>query len=331
MAVKIGMNQAKELLERELDGAEELLKNPPKVDELLSKLESFLKDIPVAGETLSEVPLMISMIKAYITRSYTAVSPKVIASLVGAAVYMVKKTDLIPDDMPLIGVADDIAVMLLALKISGPELKAYAEWRDGSKGAAEDVSAFDTESPAAVDAGAAEAVFQADADSVAPEAAWNAVTREAEAAASYVEESAEEHDAAVIKELIGRAAAAMAFSYSPYSHFAVGAALLCGDGSVYTGCNVENAAYGPTICAERTAFVKAVSEGHRDFEAIAILGGPDGAVKDYCPPCGVCRQVMAEFCSAETFRIITARSAEDYQIHLLREYLPDGFGPGMLR
>ncbi len=317
MAVKIGMNQAKELLERELDGAEELLKNPPEVDELLSKLESFLRDIPVAGETLSEVPLMISMIKAYITRSYTAVSPKVIASLVGAAVYMVKKTDLIPDDMPLIGIADDIAVMLLALKISGPELKAYAEWRDGNKGAAGDGSVFDTESPAA---------FDADADRVTAEADWNAVTREAEAAAGYVEE----HDAAVIKELIGRAAAAMAFSYSPYSHFTVGAALLCGDGSVYTGCNVENAAYGPTICAERTAFVKAVSEGHRDFAAIAILGGPGGAVKDYCPPCGVCRQVMAEFCSAETFRIITARSAEDYQIHLLREYLPDGFGPGML-
>ena len=133
------------------------------------------------------------------------------------------------------------------------------------------------------------------------------------------------------RELYLLAVKARERSYSPYSHFAVGAALLCGDGSVYTGCNVENAAYGPTICAERTAFVKAVSEGHRDFEAIAILGGPDGAVKDYCPPCGVCRQVMAEFCSAETFRIITAGSAEDYQVHLLREYLPDGFGPGMLR
>ena len=123
----------------------------------------------------------------------------------------------------------------------------------------------------------------------------------------------------------------MAFSYSPYSHFAVGAALLCGDGSVYTGCNVENAAYGPSICAERTAFVKAVSEGHRDFAAIAILGGPDGAVKDYCPPCGVCRQVMAEFCDPETFVVILAADEDHYSEHTLSELLPQAFVPARLR
>ncbi len=118
--------------------------------------------------------------------------------------------------------------------------------------------------------------------------------------------------------------------YAPYSHFLVGAALLTSGGKIYTGVNIENAAYGPSNCAERTAVFKAVSEGEKDFVAIAIAGGPAGGDVQYCPPCGVCRQVMAEFCSAETFRIITARSAEDYQIHLLREYLPDGFGPGML-
>ena len=84
-----------------------------------------------------------------------------------------------------------------------------------------------------------------------------------------------------------------AYSYVPYSHFHVGAALLCEDGTVYGGCNIENAAYTPTNCAERTAFFKAVSEGKRSFLAIAIAGGPEGAEKlDYCPPCGVCRQVM---------------------------------------
>lgn len=132
MAVTIGANQAKELLERELEGAENLLRDPSAIDDLLSKLESFLKDVPVAGESLARVPLMISMIKAYITRSYTEVSPKVIAALVGAAVYMVKKRDLIPDDMPVIGVADDIAVLLLALKLSEPELTAYDLWRKGA-------------------------------------------------------------------------------------------------------------------------------------------------------------------------------------------------------
>ena len=127
-------------------------------------------------------------------------------------------------------------------------------------------------------------------------------------------------------------------SYCPYSHFAVGAALLCCDGTIYTGCNIENAAYSPSICAERTALAKAVSEGQRHFSAIAIAGGPQNTVSlsedegsslllPECPPCGVCRQVMMEFCSPDTFRIILARSADQYSICTLRDLLPLGFGP----
>ena len=106
-----------------------------------------------------------------------------------------------------------------------------------------------------------------------------------------------------MEQLIRQAQQAMEQAYAPYSRFRVGAALLCADGTVYTGCNVENASYGATNCAERTAFFKAVSDGKQDFEAIAIVGGPEGCVKDFCPPCGVCRQVMAEFCGGG-FRVI---------------------------
>ncbi len=117
-------------------------------------------------------------------------------------------------------------------------------------------------------------------------------------------------------------------SYVPYSHFHVGAALLTQDGKVYTGCNIENASYTPTNCAERTAFFKAVSEGERKFAAIAIAGGPEGADElDYCPPCGVCRQVMMEFCDYETFQVILVKSEEEYKIFSLKEILPLGFGP----
>ena len=116
-------------------------------------------------------------------------------------------------------------------------------------------------------------------------------------------------------------------AYTPYSHFNVGAALLCKDGSVYTGCNIENAAYTPANCAERTAFFKAVSEGKREFAAIAIAGGPKEAKKlNYCAPCGVCRQVMQEFCE-DDFEVILVRSEEEYQVFLLKELLPMGFGP----
>ena len=130
--------------------------------------------------------------------------------------------------------------------------------------------------------------------------------------------------------LVDEARKCLPFAYAPYSRFHVAAALLCGDGTVYTGCNVENAAYGPSVCAERTAFVKAVSEGKRRFRAIAIAGGPQGdQPSDYCAPCGVCRQVMEEFCGPD-FLIILAKSRTDYQIRTLKELLPEGFGPGSL-
>lgn len=127
--------------------------------------------------------------------------------------------------------------------------------------------------------------------------------------------------------LIETAIDALQGSYVPYSRFHVAAALLCADGTVYTGVNIENASYTPTVCAERVAFFKAVSEGKRDFEAIAICGGPEGEIKDYCPPCGVCRQVMREFCSPERFRVIVARSPEDYREYTLDQLLPQSFGP----
>lgn len=133
-----------------------------------------------------------------------------------------------------------------------------------------------------------------------------------------------------IQELIETAAAQLAFSYTPYSHFKVGAALLAKNGRVYTGCNIENAAYTPTNCAERTAIFKAVSEGVREFEAICIVGGPEGRIVDYTPPCGVCRQVMMEFCQPEEFRIILAKGKDDYRIYKLKDLMPQGFGPGNL-
>ena len=120
-------------------------------------------------------------------------------------------------------------------------------------------------------------------------------------------------------------------SYVPYSGFAVGAGLLTKGGKVYGGCNIENAAYSPTNCAERTAFFKAVSEGEREFSAIAIAGGPvDAEFLDYCAPCGVCRQVMEEFCNADDFQIILAKSEDEYKVYTLRELFPSGFGPGNL-
>lgn len=130
--------------------------------------------------------------------------------------------------------------------------------------------------------------------------------------------------------LIEKAIAAREYSYSPYSHYMVGAALLTKAGEMITGCNIENAAYGPTNCAERTAFFKAVSEGKRDFTAIAIVGGLSGQELDYAAPCGVCRQVMMEFCNPEEFLILVARSKEDYKLFTLKELLPEGFGAANL-
>ena len=132
MSITIGEGQAGKLLEKGMAQAEDLLKNPGKVDELLIKLEEHLGDVPLVGDTLADIPLMISMIKAYITKEYEAVSPKVIACLVGAFIYFVRREDLISDDIPVLGVADDIAVLALALKLCEAELRAFADWR-GSK------------------------------------------------------------------------------------------------------------------------------------------------------------------------------------------------------
>ena len=129
-----------------------------------------------------------------------------------------------------------------------------------------------------------------------------------------------------IQELIGTAIGQLAYSYAPYSGFRVGAALLAQNGRVYTGCNIENAAYGPSNCAERTAFFKAVSEGVRQFRAICVVGGPGGRLDAYTPPCGVCRQVMMEFCQPEEFEIILATGIKDYKVYTLKELLPQGFG-----
>lgn len=132
------------------------------------------------------------------------------------------------------------------------------------------------------------------------------------------------------RTLIRKAMEMQQKAYTPYSNFKVGAALLAKNGTVYGGCNIENAAYTPTNCAERTAFFKAVSEGEREFAAIAIVGGPNGEIKDFCAPCGVCRQVMMEFCSPKKFFIILARSEADYWVYTLEELMPMGFGPADL-
>ena len=134
----------------------------------------------------------------------------------------------------------------------------------------------------------------------------------------------------MIEQLIDLAIKQLEFSYVPYSHFKVGAALLAKGGEIYTGCNIENAAYTPTNCAERTAFFKAVSGGVREFEAICVVGGKDGVLTDYASPCGVCRQVMMEFCDPDTFQIIMAVNKEKYKNYTLKEMLPMGFGPNNL-
>ena len=134
------------------------------------------------------------------------------------------------------------------------------------------------------------------------------------------------------KELVKMELEAREMSYSPYSNFKVGAALLTKNGNVYKGCNIENAAYSPGNCAERTAIFKAVSEGEKDFAAIAIVGGPaDNGELTICPPCGVCRQVINEFVDCEEFDIILGTNKpEDMKVYKLKELLPLGFGPGDL-
>lgn len=125
------------------------------------------------------------------------------------------------------------------------------------------------------------------------------------------------------KELMAEAFSAREMSYSPYSQFCVGAALLCKNGKVYKGCNIENAAYTPTNCAERTAFFKAVSEGERDFKAMAIVGGRANENGGFCAPCGVCRQVISEFCN-EDFKIVLG-DEEHLKVYELSELLPLSF------
>jgi len=119
-------------------------------------------------------------------------------------------------------------------------------------------------------------------------------------------------------------------SYSPYSHFQVGAALLTADGEIIGGCNIENAAYTPTNCAERTALFKAVSEGKKEFQAIAIVGGKADGPLEFCSPCGVCRQALVEFCNPKTFVVYLGTSTEDYKGYLLEELLPYSFTPANL-
>ena len=133
------------------------------------------------------------------------------------------------------------------------------------------------------------------------------------------------------EELVRLAKEARERAYVPYSGFAVGAALLCADGAVYQGCNIENAAFGPTICAERTAFFKAVYDGKRDFEAIAVVGGRAGEeITGLFPPCGVCRQVMREFCDLD-FKLYLGRENNRYEAKTLGELLPMSFSPADMR
>ena len=126
------------------------------------------------------------------------------------------------------------------------------------------------------------------------------------------------------EQLLSMAKEAMLRAYAPYSGFFVGAALLTKSGKVYTGCNIENAAFGPTNCAERTAFFKAVSEGERDFAAIAVVGGRGGTITGLCAPCGVCRQVMQEFCGPD-FMIYMGKENDGYEAAALKDLLPYGF------
>ena len=125
------------------------------------------------------------------------------------------------------------------------------------------------------------------------------------------------------EKLIELAKEAMTHAYDPYSGFKVGAALLCKDGTVYQGCNIENASFTPTICAERTAFFKAVYDGKREFAAIAVCGGKDGVITGLFPPCGVCRQVMREFCTDDF--IIYLAKPDGYEIRTMAQLLPDSF------
>ena len=128
------------------------------------------------------------------------------------------------------------------------------------------------------------------------------------------------------KELYDLAKNAMEHSYSPYSNCKVGAALLCENGKVYTGTNIENAAFGPTVCAERVAVFKAVSEGEKDFSKIAVVGGKGGVINGIFAPCGVCRQVLREFCN-DDFEILLCETEDNFKKVTLKDLLPLSFSP----
>ena len=134
-----------------------------------------------------------------------------------------------------------------------------------------------------------------------------------------------------IQKMLGMARQTLSLAYAPYSRFQVAAALLCKDGTIYTGCNVENASYPAGICAERTAVSKAVSEGKREFSAILILGGNEGRAETFCPPCGICRQVLREFADPNEFQVILAKETREYRVMTLEELLPESFGPDFVK
>lgn len=135
-----------------------------------------------------------------------------------------------------------------------------------------------------------------------------------------------------IRELIQSALEARKRAYAPYSGYMVGAALLTNELRIYQGCNIENVSFSPTVCAERTALFKAVSEGWRNFKAIAIAGSPQGEqLTQFSYPCGVCRQALREFVNPDTFLVIVAKSPDDYELYTLDELLPHSFGPDNLR
>ena len=125
--------QVKSALENGIGEAQEMLKDPDGVSDLLAKMETKVREIPVAADLISDVPLMIGMVKGYINRTYESVSPKVIAILVAAFIYLVKRKDLVPDGIPILGLVDDLAVLGLALKLSEPELKAFKAWQEASE------------------------------------------------------------------------------------------------------------------------------------------------------------------------------------------------------
>lgn len=136
------------------------------------------------------------------------------------------------------------------------------------------------------------------------------------------------------EQLIEAALEARDNAYTPYSHYSVGAAILCEGGKIVRGCNIENASFGATNCAERTALFAAVAQGFRSFDAIAIVAGPSNlsageleGVKDYPTPCGICRQALREFVNPKTFQVILAKSITDYKVMTLEQLLPESFGP----